>query len=367
MLLLILAALQAPPADVPDGDQFLRLITGLHGEIQDISLTCEGVIKLVGPERITGQPPDEFGRKFQTGYWYRQRDSATMLDEYRRDGTPGAEVERFRTSYLRDYVDILGVAPGNTPRDAQLNRAKGASGSLSAAGSAHRILLLWYFRGKAELGAKFEPKGWEDLGGRRCLVVEMDYESIGPTVAKAIDRLWVDLERGGHPLRYEKYRDDKLTMRTDISLARVNSRGRDYWLPVSGLVETFLWGSTYHSEPIYRETYQVVAGSVVLNAGLSDGAFAVTKETGVDEGELASQFRARTPLPEPPPQRTDPEGVRERLEAELAEADRQAAMLQASAPSRDWWSWTGLFQSLGLAAGIALLTGAFVLRRRFGG
>jgi hypothetical protein len=49
-------------------------------------------------------------------------------------------------------------------------------------------------------------------------------------------------------------------------------------------------------------------------------------------------------MPTPPPIRTDPAGVQERLDRNLAEADRQSERLIASSPARQAWDWPLLIQ-----------------------
>ena len=365
MMLLVLALTLHQSQELPTGPQLLRLLKGLHAEIQDVSFVFEGDQRLVGPEAIIGKQNRSSDHRFQGSFSYREADGAALLDTYVIRFAPGSPVARSKLSLLKGSLQQLTLIPDAGVRDASPKTSAGLPGSLSRPDSPYHFFHHWMFQELNEADASnFLVRGWEVVGGHRCLVVEGGNET----------RYWIDMDRGGNVLQYEDYADDELKnlryREHDIKLAKFKAGAKEVWLPIGGVLDTFMWGSGYHSVPIYRETYAVVDGSVILDAGLGDSRFALKSKTPPPEAleklALSNQFRDAMSKPPPAPMRTDAVGVRERIDAQLAEADRQEKMLAASAPSREWWSWASASQVLlGVAAAGALAT-AVVMRRRAG-
>jgi len=367
LLLLVVAVIQAPSSEVPDAGQFLRLVKGLHSEVRDVSFVFEGGVRLVGPENIVGKQEVPHGNQFQGAFSYRAADGATLVDSYQISLAPDVPVARVKLSLLKGNLHELALIPDAGVRDTKPEKSAGAPGSMSRDGSPNRFLFHWYFQALSEADLpKIHTRGWEVLDGHRCLVVNV-VASEGKNGLS--HRFWVDLERGGNVLKFEGYSGANLRYRTrDIKLNKFMAGAKEVWLPVGGTVDTFMWGSDYRDVPIYRETYAVVNGSVILNAGLSDADFSVTKRDRsageLDKLELSARYREAMSRPPPDPMRTDPPSVRERIDAQLAEADRQAKMLEASAPSRESWSWVGAVQVTVAVAAVALIVTALMMRRR---
>ncbi len=127
----------------------------------------------------------------------------------------------------------------------------------------------------------YECLGWEDMAGRRCLKVR--FASNFPPGQKPVrwEDFWVDLGRGGVPLRYEMFRQGNLWVRIEgFELARFPvAPDREVWLPIRGTYQTFLFtsrpaeGPPKPNRPILEATLAVQPGSVRLNQGLSDERF----------------------------------------------------------------------------------------------
>jgi len=99
---------------------------------------------------------------------------------------------------------------------------------------------------------------------------------------------------------------------------------------------------------------------------LPDSYFSVTNDSalpapGGPERSLRKVFESQ-PIAQPAP--TDPASVRKRIDANLAEAERQSKMLEASSAARDASRWGGLGQAGFAAAGVALLAGAIFWKWR---
>ena len=122
--------------------------------------------------------------------------------------------------------------------------------------------------------------------------------------------------------------------------------GGEAWLPVQGVSESFSLNRKSYADPIMCETYHVVPERPVLNRDLSDRVFSLAwKENGSETDGLLTSRRefdeaARRFRSSLPPR--DPDSVKERLDKEVAEADRQSKMLEASSATRSSWSWLTL-------------------------
>ena len=371
MLLLLISLMQAPVPEVPDAAQALRLVKGLHEEIRDFSFVYEGTAENVGPERIVGKETKENDRwkhHFQGILSYREEDGAALVDFYQLNAAPGSVVSQTRWSFLKGATQERIFVPDKGIRNPKPETTGGTQEVLNQPNSPYRFFFHWYFHGLTEADAeRVQVRGWESVDGHKCLVVDI----IKTPGEKGIrDRFWIDLERGGNPLKYEEIGGTStVRCRTrDIRLASVKAGAREVWLPVEGTQDSFLWDTSYHAEPIYRSTFSVVNGSIRVNAGLGDGDFSVMgpDPTGskVNDLALSGQYRDAISRPAPPPIRTDPAGVRERIDAQLSEADRQGRTLEASAPSRESWSWVGALQIVaGVTAAVAIVA-AVMMRRR---
>jgi hypothetical protein len=233
--------------------------------------------------------------------------------------------------------------------------------------SPHGFFFLWYFDGVIDpKNYRYEFHEWEEVDGHRCLRADIDFEDTGRPEYRDRLLMWIDMERGGHPLKVDYLREGKLFARSrNIRLQQFqDSKGTSAWLPVSGQFETFLWqssdgkGIVYHTEPMVVETHKLVTGSVVLNQGLKDADLTVTSHAS-----KYSEFKDFKDFKEyqkqrPRALRTDPKGVQKRLDEALVDADSKAKRLEASASGQGSGIWSNVL-SLGLpSVGIALLVGA---------
>ena len=111
--------------------------------------------------------------------------------------------------------------------------------------------------------------------------------------------------------------------------------GRDQmaWFPVHGELDSFASGDRFLTEPVSRETYDVVRGSLVFNQDLPDARFSLDwderKSSSLDPWQ--QEFREKQSHAKPKPaHRTDPAGVEQDLNRRLAEADEQARCLEGN-------------------------------------
>jgi hypothetical protein len=161
----------------------------------------------------------------------------------------------------------------------------------------------------------------------------------------------------------------KLWWRLDgVQLTRVKiGAGKEIWFPVRAEFDSFLFDVTVQASPVLHESYRVVQGTLVFNQGLPDGRFSLGSKGGTAQASAlkkATEEYKPTVKPDAPRSRTDAAGVQEDQERRLAEAERQAAQLDASPPSRQSWNWPVVMQCLLAFIGAGALAFALIRRRR---
>ena len=374
LVLILTAAIGWRDTDAPlDGSQLSRVLQACQAPIQDYELVIEGQQNLL--RETQGEFPGEFVRsrnfRFQTNYAYRCEDGATYFEVYRHYFDPKQPPTRSIFAILNHRLSEVHMAADRQALKPMPVESPGGPGANKDPGTAERIVYLWFWRRLIDRPSVegYEFEGWEDIDGHRCLRASfsaMRSRGLSPT---SVRRFWFDLQRGGHVLKYESVHGDKVGSRAyNIELAQFSlPGGQQVWFPVRGVFDTHTWKGEIVSEPTLRETYTVVAGSLVFNQGLRDERFTVDwrgKKVETPELKEAKQEFAKTPQKSPPLRlRIDPTGVAEWQREKLAEADRQARQLDASAPSSRFWSATTGTQVTLVGLGAALIVAALVRRR----
>ena len=372
-VLMFTSAFREPNPEV-DGEQLMRLLEGLHSQVHDYELVCEGRIRFAdtAEESIKEGGPKIHEMDFQGSFGYRSADGADYLDLYQKpihsDGSflhgtyaqiKGEFAKTVRSSDQKDLPQVIEKGPG-------------VPGSLNFPCSPERIIYLhrwrrWGYRA-GNIGYGFE--GWDELNGMPTLRIRVNEFPRSHLLEEKWSRFWIDLKRGGHVIKHESFRGSHLESRTyNIVLEQFQlADGTKIWFPVHGELDSFAWQMVYRPDPVLHEVYDVVRGSLIFNRGLADERFSIGwKGHGPKVGglkRLAEEYRSRPPRPRPPGFRTDPVGVEEDQMHRLAEADRQAEELDASPPSRPGWNATVFLQSGLTIVGIVALLAAFFLRRR---
>ena len=378
-ILIILALATTSPGAEPDVDaaQFARLMAALHSEVRDVSFVFEGSDFRVPPGRTVAEAlrapdPENHGTTYQGLYAYRD-DGATLLDSFvNHYGTEEDDAELWTTHRTIAIYDQKKSAVSRYPalRGEQPVVEPGGAGSLNENGSPERIVYYWYFKAFEQAGPAgygYEFQGWEEVDGHRCLRVQFDemYGATDRPPDRPVVRFWIDMERGGHPLKVVFTRGETIRMQSvGIQLDHlVLPGGERMWFPVSGRTETFGELGRTRGKAVLIETYYVLDGTVRVNEGLPDRVFSVDYEGGLSETPALTQARRGFRVPQP---RMDPEGIRERLESKLAVANAQADEIRATSPARRAWNGTRVAQAVFAVLGISVLAygGIQMWRRR---
>jgi hypothetical protein len=244
-----------------------------------------------------------------------------------------------------------------------VRKSGGGPGAFFRSDSPETFQFLWRYQSLKQPGDfGYEFLGWEEVDGHRCAHIAFDAH---PEIEKPTRyEIWVDLDRGAHPLRTKNshgkntvYIIDQIIL-TEFTLPA----GEKVWFPVSGRYSKYFGGGEYFDEPMGVSNLYVLNGTLRFNQGLGDGVFRVK----------ADRFEpAFTPSPAAdagaakPARGTDFETAKAALDRQLADPARSAmpdaALATRSENSRA--STTGWFVGLG---GGAVLVAAVLARRKFG-
>jgi hypothetical protein len=365
--LLLIASFSVANVDGPTigPEQFLSLIRSFHSKYRDVSFLYEGGFRYVGPSNMIDVDPASVGYDFQGTYIFRA-DGAVRQELYRR-GLAGDHIiirndlamlngKGQKQSVSADFKD-----PGGPPKEFD-----GIPAMFFMTGSAKRMFFSWFFDAltdPAEQGYEF--LGWQDLDGHACLCVQLNSVPGSKKADYYHYRFWIDMERGGHPLRVEMVAGAAVRLRVDrIRIDRlVPQRGEETWMPTTATVETFLWGDKDYSYPFFKETYGMINGSFKFNQGYGDEKFTLKgKQKPLGDNSLQS-FRGE--FEHTPHFRTDPEGVQITLNKLLKEADDMSLQLDAGSPGGPFWDNPFALSFGFIALGVCILVGAGFWKRRF--
>ena len=259
-----------------DGDRFLKLMHGCMSPIHDVSLTAEGHRRYVGPADAE-HDSERLEMKFQVSYAFRS-DGATLLDSYIHGLSQKRPFVHETMAMLQGRLESLTRVPDVKRRDVIMVES-GGPGSFNKSGSPESILYLSFFQGLRTLDERdYQFRGWDNVDGHHCLRVQMNYFRRQNKGDRVIIHFWIDMGRGGHPLKVEHHVGTKLNIRIDkILLDRYTAEdGELVWLPSAGEISRFSRGKCeFYEHPITVEEIKVVNGSVSVNAKPSDRIFTV--------------------------------------------------------------------------------------------
>lgn len=328
--------------------QFRSLIGGLHAGLEDVSLVYEGYYRNPRPRLSMDEALKDIagigdGYDYQGSYAIRA-DGATNWERYVTRINKGFRHEsRSASSLINAELSVLHYI-GNGIDDRKEVRG-GGPGVLNETFSPERILYLWFLQPKhlAQWEGGYQFLGWESVDGHECAVVLYGaLESAATGTPSFGTKLWVDMERGGNPLKVELW--DHMGRRllcTGIELGQVaDPSGRQFWLPMRGHAIGFpIHKGKYLDHPGGIETYHVIDNSYRLNQGLSDGDFTIERAARRGDSKVmqVAEQTYRKSLP-----RNDPKGIQERLARQLAEADAEAGEVRAPHSSGSPWETVAL-------------------------
>ena len=346
--------------DKPDKSLLTGLLEAAHAPIQDLTLEYEG--KMTFPQAGHSEIHDADGlHDDYSGVIAERRDGAVSIDIYHRYYNREHEISRETIAMLGDRCEIYSRTVDQ----------RGASGEvvgahfsrLSPSGSMYRVRFALDLMGLLrDVNWSVTQEGSEIIDGHQCLVVKFSFVPD----SQHTQRFWIDLERGGHVLKYEQLIGNYVRMRAyDIALVQFkDSQGHAIWIPVSGIWEAYESfdkdkSSTIGKKATNRETYTVLPESVRLNTGLKDDRFSVKFANGTlitDKlRRVQYQFGQTVPAGK---KTTTPFDAEASLKEQLRLADQQKDELKAASWERagstwfDWMPWLTVSVSMLLIGGV---------------
>ena len=359
-------ALSQSPA--PPDDASIAMHANLS-VIKDLEFVHGGRVGLANAEdkpelRANAAPDDDY----QGTYAYRTGDAASLLDIYHHPRRADAPLRRETQAILASKLQILNQTPDLSRKQSPIAYRDGGPGSFNTTASPEPFVPFWIFREILldPMSYHYELLGREEVDGRDCRKIQVNEFYRYDLPERRIVVYWLDLERGGLPLKIEYQRKGVVTRRTHkIQLQSFKTDdGQTAWIPVGGETDYF---SSEEGEvagqPCTRDICAIVPTSVRINQGLRDDDFSVRRDAARPPSEVIKKARDQLEVEtankrKARPRRTDPNGVREKLAENLAEADRQAKEIEASSVAREASRWPS---ASAIMVAVALAVASFVI------
>jgi hypothetical protein len=374
-VMLIMMAIHAPHqvrANDLSQSELHDLINNVHSSIRDVEFVFEGKLTVKARTAISANKyrPDY---RFQGVYAYRA-DGATHIETYTKDIGEEENAGHGVRSLLKSDLSRASYGPDGTIYRNSLVVDRGMPGSLSSEDTPETFFLLpfWHPFKRRPDRWRITFEGFEVIDDHECARVLVDRAPEYAGEGKELHRLWLDLRRGGHALRRERYSGDRLWISTkNIKLAefKASGAGEVIWLPVRGTFEDYRDDTEFRKEPVTIVECGIVLSSVVVNQGLADRRFSVEWTSGRSRSPEFRQaiddfsLTPRRPAPSPPLLRTDPIGVAKHQEEKLAEADRQKRRLDASPNANRWFDGTVAAQVALACIAVGIIIAAIRIKR----
>lgn len=268
---------------IPDAPTF---IDSIYEKMNDTFFEYEGLAKVKIPAADAWHDKDNF-----SGSILFRKDGAIKLESIHLVTSPNSEPmkKHFMLSSLK----------GMSLKYEGHDDLRGAEKKVSSftemyyPGSISRIYMVPYIQALA-----YSPKtrlvheGDTVIDNHKCeifsFVMGKDYETTTIKNASGLFRFYLDMERGGHPLKAELIIANEINWQVGgIQLEQfATPTGAKFWLPTSGRFETlFPRNSKYEGEykpgeVVNLETYSVMKGSVKINKLPDDKMFILKLKDG---------------------------------------------------------------------------------------
>jgi hypothetical protein len=373
MTVVIAACGAANDEESLDRRQMLKVLRSLHSPIKDFELRFEGDFhrlakpdysKLPAQDRIASERNSAFlGNTYFQGTIAYREDSAVHLDLHDRFEDQNLPVQRAISCLFRGKYSKRTWVP---------DRGGPVGGDRSERGSVLKFQMpknpFWFYlypilalHLETESAEQYRFAGWRDVEGHKCAVLE--FYVIDPKTGNraTAETYYVDLGRGGHPLKLERYVRGSLAAEVvDIKLAYLKAEdGESVWFPISGHLLSHGSGLfEFARAPTGEQTFQVLRGSVAINQGFNDNRFTLDYGLGPkDKPNLK-------PL-QPVAKRSRSESSESLLAKAFAKAEAVSPELVAETPSQRGWLTHQYLPSLGLFSfGLVVVFLGILLKRR---
>lgn len=359
---------------LPTAEALLEIVDSAQAEFDDIAFVYEGGSKSLHPRPSRPGIPAPDSPDFQGVFAYRTTDNS--CHEYKflyfDDGSPPsiALASLLGEGMTRETIRTAGVS-GNAP----VQTTRGGILAWDRPKVPFRFFHRPMFRLKLSFSIPSEGwpvpdrhyscMGWETIDDRRVLKVRLDLSRDPQPEPQDFSLYWIDLERGAHPVRFENYMNGRLRNRVDsIPLAQFPARGdREVWFPVAAREFSYLGENGISDEPQIEARYQVVAGTVRLDQGLSDRRFdlsQIPEELSGPLKKLRDNYRKEAR------ESQSQAAVEKRIDKALEETQQlgHGVAVEAPSPSQVEERRVSVFSYAVMGLGVAALVVGFILWKR---
>ncbi len=356
-------------------EDLCNLVRGLQHDLGNLECEYEGSI--VFTKDIMNTQEDVLSSSF-TGLFLRRADGACLYDSYQKgSGNSGDRVYRETTAILHGRRSVFGrnmdhaKAGGGEVTDARFP-------SLYEQGSPTQLLCIDHLiSGMDYPDKRLEIQRAETIGGHRCQVLDLIQ---GSDPAKDHQytitwRFWIDLERGGHPIRIEKtYPGREMISRLVVDdVEQFDVGERKIWLPTKATFEGFAWGGPNRkivrkSFPTSRERIFLIRDSIRFPKEIPDSRFKVnfTSGTLISDNLKKTQveFSKQKPVVAKEGKRPTRDETEQQLQEQLRLAEEQKKELRASSLEREGDFPLGAVALVVGSAVVLVVSGFLLLRQR---
>lgn len=326
------------------------------------------------------------------GIWVYRNDGYELLKLRHVVGTMlGREESHSRDPESNRSLVELGLGE----RKGAIVRARPREWEVHSPGMPRRFFVLPFLLEREEhIRENYVPEGWEVIDGHRCFKFSV-LAIRDPTKPQfnRRDRFWLDLERGGHALRWEWWVNDRLAL--EVSDVRLRPLEGGLWMPVHSREEGH-WkrGGLAASpqappvDPRFKVKYKdangnwmdendlpsevhtimeitVAPASIEVNGPIQNRDIELTFPVAtqvIDEVDGKRFFQGDV-RPTPTGARTAPPS-QENLDELIAKAESQRDTIEASSRARSGWGfWTIILMA---CVSTLLIVGGLILMQRRG-
>jgi hypothetical protein len=170
--------------------------------------------------------------------------------------------------------------PGLPPRQTE---SKGSFASLAS--NTETFAMVWptciFYAISSQTRPEWNDEGDQPIDGVPCRVFAWK-------AGTSTWRFWLDPAKEGNAVRFEKWSNGKLRLRTSgYSFAQIFGKdGKKHLVPVSARTESF-WdtnapkGSQFVDKPVTRADYRIVPTTVIVNSGRNADSFEIKRSQTV--------------------------------------------------------------------------------------
>jgi hypothetical protein len=288
MLLILSSVCYVNETTIADAPAF---IDSIYDHTNDVYFEYEGILK--GRISDDDANPELVWHTIDTfsGSLLFRKDSAIKLESYHSIMWPNSK----RFTETNKLSELNGKSLRYEGREDLQGAETFASSYMDTFhnGSASRVYLVPFIKALAHYAPhRLVHQGDAMIDGNKCeifsFVMGKDYETISVKNAALVFRFYLDMERGGHAIKYEMLLANEIVQQIiDIHLERFKSHtGDEYWFPVSSRFEGIMTKNSRSKEKfkpgtvINLETYSVMQGSIQFDKKPDDGKFKIRLKDG---------------------------------------------------------------------------------------